>query len=103
MSFERVADAGALSDGQLLSVQLEGGARICLAMVGGEVYAVDDRCTHAEYPLSDGELDEDCRLECPLHGAVFDVRDGTVLGPPAEDTLRTYRVKTEEGGIWVEP
>jgi len=84
-----------------LSVALDGGQRVCLARVRGEVFAVSDRCTHAEFPLSDGSLDDGYQLECSLHGAVFDVRDGSVTGPPADCPVRTYAVKLEDGGIWV--
>lgn len=101
MTFQRVASDGELADGDLRSVELPDGRKICLAKVDGAVYAFDDRCTHAEYPLSEGSLEDDCRLECALHGAVFDIRDGTVLEAPAEETLQTYQVKVEDGGVWV--
>ena len=101
LDYQRVADDGGLVNGGLLSVSLDGGDRVCLARVGGKVFAVRDRCTHAEFPLSEGSLDDEYQLECPLHGAVFDVRDGSVTGPPAECSVRTYAVKVEDGGIWV--
>ncbi len=101
MEFQRVAEENNLGENQLLSVELGNGERVCLVRVNGEVFAVTDRCTHAEYPLSDGEVGLDYHLECPLHGAVFDVRDGSVQSPPAEQPVRTYEVKVEGGEIWV--
>ncbi len=103
IDYQRVADEDSLANGALLSVSLDDGERVCLARVGGEVFAVRDRCTHAEFPLSDGSLDDEYQLECCLHGAVFDVRDGSVTAPPADDPVTTYAVKVEDGGIWVGP
>ncbi len=101
MEFQRVAEETSLGENQLLSVELGNGERVCLVRVNGEVFAIADRCTHAEYPLSDGEVGSDYHLECALHGAVFDVRDGSVQSPPAEEPVRTYEVKVEGGEIWV--
>ena len=101
LEYQRVVDEGSLVDGGLLSISLDGGEPVCLARVGGEVFAVRDLCTHAEFPLSDGSLDDGYKLECSLHGAVFDVRDGSVVAPPAECPVKTYAVKVEDGGIWV--
>ena len=101
MEFQRVAEENDLGESQLVSVELANGEPVCLVRVDGDVFAVVDRCTHAEYPLSDGCLGPDYHLECALHGAVFDVRDGSVQSLPAEEPLRTYEVKVESGGIWV--
>ena len=101
MEFQRVAEETSLGENQLLSVELGNGQRVCLVRVNGEVFAINDRCTHAEYPLSDGSVGSDYHLECALHGAVFDVRDGSVQSPPAEEPVRTYEVKVEGGEIWV--
>lgn len=100
MEFHKVAEESSLGEGRLLSVTV-GSEKLCLARVGGEVFAVRDQCSHAEYPLSDGSLGPDHKLECALHGAVFDVRDGSVLSPPADAPVATYPVKVENGWIWV--
>ncbi len=100
MQFHKVAE-DTLDEGELMSVELAEGEKICLARVDGEVFAVRDCCTHAEYPLSEGSLGSGFELECALHGAVFDVRDGSVQEPPAEEPVRTYKVKVEDGAIWV--
>ena len=101
MEFQRVAIESSLAEQQLLSVELGSGERVCLARVKGDIFAITDRCTHAEYPLSDGCVGSDYHLECPLHGAVFDVRNGSVQSPPAEEAVRTYEVKVEGGEIWI--
>ena len=98
---ERVASVADVPRGGLLAVGLKSGERVCLVRVNGEVYAVEDRCTHADTPLSEGEMVEDYVIECMLHGAQFDVRDGKVVLPPAEAPLPVYEVKVENGAIYV--
>ena len=101
MAFQRLADDRALTDGKLMAVDLPDGRQVCLGRVEGRWYATQNSCTHADYPLCDGALDG-CYLECQLHGAVFDVRDGSVVEGPAAQPLQTYEVKIEDGGIWVD-
>ncbi len=98
----RVANEDDLAEGQLLAVRLPSGERVCIAKADGEVYAISDECTHADYPLSDGSVGPGCQVECALHGAVFDLRDGSVLGPPAVEPVDTFEVAVKDGGIWVE-
>jgi nitrite reductase/ring-hydroxylating ferredoxin subunit len=62
------------------------------------VFALDNICTHAHARLSEGRL-RGTRLVCPLHGASFDVRDGRVLGPPAEVPLATFTVRVAQDAI----
>ncbi len=69
-----------------------GGRRILVLRAGSEWFAVEDSCTHARTSLADGDLDG-YELECPLHGARFDIRDGRPLGLPAERPLPTYPVR----------
>lgn len=66
----------------------------------GEVYAIDDTCTHQEASLADGWL-EGCEVECPLHASKFDLRTGRVDGPPARLPVRTHQVLIEDGMIYV--
>jgi 3-phenylpropionate/trans-cinnamate dioxygenase ferredoxin subunit len=67
----------------------------------GEFFAVDDTCTHAEASLAEGYIDDDC-VECPAHSAVFSLRTGQPLGPPASRPLRIHAVVIEDGEIYVE-
>jgi 3-phenylpropionate/trans-cinnamate dioxygenase ferredoxin subunit len=66
----------------------------------GELYAVDDTCTHQDASLSDGWL-EGCAIECPLHEAQFDLRTGEPTCRPARRALRTHQVVVEGDGIHV--
>jgi 3-phenylpropionate/trans-cinnamate dioxygenase ferredoxin subunit len=74
------------------------GREIVLCHTREGVFALDNTCTHAEARLSEGRL-RATRLVCPLHGASFDVRDGRVLGPPAEAPLTTHAVRVVDGAI----
>lgn len=69
--------------------------------VGGEFFAIADLCTHDGGPLEDGGVC-DHQIECPRHGARFDIRTGRVTRLPATDAIPTYRVKIEEGLVYVE-
>ena len=76
------------------------GRPLALACTPEGVFAVQDLCTHADTPLSQGRL-RGCRLVCPLHGASFDVRDGRVLAGPASAPLPTYPVRIQSGRVEV--
>src|ERR1700716_3048783 len=67
----------------------------------GEVFAVDDTCTHQDASLADGWL-EGCQIECPLHSSTFDLRTGVPTCPPARKPVRTYPVLIEDGMILVD-
>ncbi|MBP2703047.1 bifunctional 3-phenylpropionate/cinnamic acid dioxygenase ferredoxin subunit [Microbispora sp. RL4-1S] len=68
----------------------------------GELYAVDDTCTHQDASLADGWL-EGCEVECPLHASRFDLRTGQVDAPPAKLPVRTHGVVVEDGMVHVVP
>jgi nitrite reductase/ring-hydroxylating ferredoxin subunit len=82
--------------GQTKLVRVDGQA-VAVYNVGGAFFATQDECTHAGGPLSEGDLDG-CVITCPLHGSRFDVTTGKVLGGPADEPLKTFRV-TVEGDI----
>jgi 3-phenylpropionate/trans-cinnamate dioxygenase ferredoxin subunit len=73
-----------------------------VAIVGaeGEVYAIRDVCSHAEVPLSEGEIDG-CTIECWLHGSRFDLRTGKPTGMPATEPVPVYQVKIEGDDVLV--
>jgi len=66
----------------------------------GELYAIDDTCTHQDASLADGWL-EGCEVECPLHASRFDLRTGAVDVPPAKRPVRTHAVSVIDGVIQV--
>lgn len=69
--------------------------------IDGEFYCIADLCTHDGGRLEDGEV-LDCQIECPRHGARFDVRTGKVTRLPATDPIPVYPVQVEEGRVWIE-
>ena len=97
----KVATLEEVPPGTLLGVEVED-ERICLANVDGEIYALADNCSHQEFPLSAGMLEDD-QLECGWHGARFDVTNGRALCLPAIRPVKTYEVRVEDGAIYVAP
>jgi 3-phenylpropionate/trans-cinnamate dioxygenase ferredoxin subunit len=70
---------------------------------GGEVLAIEDRCSHDNGDLMEGEVDEDtCTVECPRHGSLFDLRTGKPLTLPAYVPVDTFPVMVQDGVIRVE-
>ena len=69
----------------------------------GEILAIEDRCSHDNGVLLEGELDEErCAVECPRHGSVFDLRTGRPLNLPAYVPVETFSVSVQDGVIRVE-
>ena len=69
----------------------------------GELLAIEDRCSHDDGELLDGEVDvEACTVECPRHGSVFDLRTGKPLNLPAYVPVETFPVSVEDGVIKLE-
>ena len=96
----KVADLSECQPGDLLDAEA-GQERIVLANVDGDIYALQNRCSHQDLPLSDGELDGD-RLECLYHGARFDVSTGKAVGLPAIKPVETYDVQIRGQEIYVQ-
>ncbi|HLN62115.1 MAG TPA: bifunctional 3-phenylpropionate/cinnamic acid dioxygenase ferredoxin subunit [Symbiobacteriaceae bacterium] len=70
---------------------------------GGQFYAIDDTCTHADASLAEGNfLHDQCQVACPLHGARFDIKSGEALSLPAVTPVETYKVTVEGTTIFVE-
>ena len=102
MAFLKVATLGELPEGELLSVEVDGRA-ICLARVEDEVYAFADKCSHRDFPLSNGELDgDDCSITCEWHGARFDMRTGKALSLPATRPIPVFACRVEGDDILVD-
>lgn len=74
---------------------------ICVTEIDGEVFAIDDVCTHGEASLSEGER-EGYAVECFLHGARFDLRTGAVLTPPATQPVKSYPIQIEGNDVLIE-
>ena len=75
------------------------GLPIAVCNLGGRFYAIDDRCTHDDGPLGEGRLDGPA-IECPRHGARFDVRTGELV-VSKEIKLRMFQTRIEDGKLFV--
>jgi len=100
MSYERVAPTLDVPAGQV-RVFAVGGHSIALANVDGAYYAIDNLCTHDGGPLGEGTL-AGGEVECPRHGARFDVRSGAVRALPAVRPVRSYPVRIEGDEVSVD-
>lgn len=94
-----VARVGDVRSGEGLRVEVQD-VPVAVWNVDGEFFATDDICSHEEASLSDGFLWGET-IECPLHGAQFDVRTGRVLSLPAVLPIASYQIKVEDGTIFV--
>ncbi|MDQ2816723.1 MAG: non-heme iron oxygenase ferredoxin subunit [Candidatus Eremiobacteraeota bacterium] len=98
-SFE-VARLDEIPPGKVKVVEAQG-RRIALCNYDGAIYAIDDVCTHDRGPLGQGEL-IGREIECPRHGARFDVTDGRAVRLPAVRPVKVYPVSMRDGAITLE-
>ena len=101
LGFVKVAELGEISPGEMKLVEL-GQDQILLANVNGNVFAIDDICSHAYASLSEGDLNGQ-EVECPLHGSAFNLVTGEALTPPANEALRVFQVRVEGQDILLGP
>jgi 3-phenylpropionate/trans-cinnamate dioxygenase ferredoxin subunit len=100
MAFETVTKVNETQPGKITLHEV-GGKRIALCNVNGKFYAIDDVCTHDGGPLDQGELEGDL-VECPRHGAKFDVTTGKAVVLPAVRPVQTYPVQVEGDDVKVD-
>ncbi len=104
MTWYKVLKEGAMKDGDLFKVTVEG-KEVLLIRDGNNYYATSHLCTHEDYDLSEGFMD-DHQLICPNHFATFKPSDGSVLSEPEGSgpikPLSSYKTKVEGGEILVE-
>ncbi len=93
-----------LPEGEMRLVVAEDGRKIgVFRCVGGELFAIEDRCSHDDGPLAEGEFDQtSCTVECPRHGSLFDLRTGKPKSLPAYVPVDTFGVKQDDGEVKVE-
>ena len=96
-----VRQATDVKPGDLAALEVKG-ARIAIANVNGQLFAIDELCTHEQCSLSEEGNLEGTVVTCGCHGAQFDVTTGQVLAPPAVEPLKVYPVHVEAGRIVVE-
>jgi 3-phenylpropionate/trans-cinnamate dioxygenase ferredoxin subunit len=89
----------AIADGTAVRVEF-GDTPVCLVHSEGEVFAIQDVCSHADVALSEGDV-EGTSVECWLHGSRFDLRSGKPTGLPATVPVPIYETKIEDGTVLV--
>ncbi len=101
--FTPVATLDELPPGSAKRVYADNEA-VALFNVNGTVYAIANRCSHARASLSEGAVDPArCVVTCPWHEGVFSLETGRVLGGPPVHPIASYRVKLEDGSIFIAP
>jgi 3-phenylpropionate/trans-cinnamate dioxygenase ferredoxin subunit len=97
-----VCRADELPEGEMRLVEADG-EKVGVFNCGGEILAIEDRCSHDDGPLAEGEFDaETCTVECPRHGSLFDLRTGRPKTLPAYVPVRTFAGRVEDGEVKLE-
>jgi nitrite reductase/ring-hydroxylating ferredoxin subunit len=100
MSFVRVASVADVLPESIQRVNTGGCQLALVSSADGKIFAVSDTCTHEDASLAEGFVEGE-RIECPRHGAQFELASGRALTLPAVQALKTYQVKVENGEIYV--
>jgi 3-phenylpropionate/trans-cinnamate dioxygenase ferredoxin component len=100
MAFQKLMTLAELGDRDCVSTPLAG-VLVALFRAGEELFAMEDRCSHARWPLTKGVY-RDGVVECALHKAQFCVRTGAALRLPATRPVRVYPLKVENGDIYID-
>ncbi len=93
LEFVAVAEAADLADGERLFLEIDG-TPIAVFNIAGRYFAIDDVCSHDDGPVAEGDL-VDHSIECPRHGARFDLESGKALSMPAVVDIAAYPVRVE--------
>jgi 3-phenylpropionate/trans-cinnamate dioxygenase ferredoxin subunit len=97
----RVCALDELPEGAARSFEV-GGRMVCVARCDDGLHAIDDRCTHEDYSLADGELDATaCEIECWRHGSLFSLVTGEALTLPATRPVAVHDVEVVDGDVFV--
>ena len=96
-----VAKKDEVPEGEVRVLRCASGRELAVSNIDGTLYAIDDVCTHDGGSLDQGELDG-AEIECPRHGARFDVRTGRVTMLPAFAPVRAFPVRIQDGTVQVD-
>jgi 3-phenylpropionate/trans-cinnamate dioxygenase ferredoxin component len=100
MAWTRVASRSEVEEKKVAEATV-GETEVALYFVDGAIYATDNICTHAFARLSEGFLDGDC-IECPIHQALFNVKTGEAVSPPAYQAVKTYPCRIEGEDVMID-
>jgi 3-phenylpropionate/trans-cinnamate dioxygenase ferredoxin subunit len=89
-----------LAEGEMRLVEADGRKIGVFHCAGGDLVAIEDRCSHDDGPLAEGEFDAAaCTVECPRHGSLFDLRSGRPKTLPAYRPVETFEVRVDNGEV----
>ncbi len=92
-----------LPEGAMRIVEADGRKVGVFHCQGGALLAIEDRCSHDDGPLAEGEFDSAaCTVECPRHGSTFDLRSGRPRSLPAYVPVETFQARIEDGEVKLE-
>jgi 3-phenylpropionate/trans-cinnamate dioxygenase ferredoxin subunit len=98
-----VAPADEFPPGSVKLVSVGVGSFVGVYNCAGALYAIEDRCSHDDGPLCEGEWDEEtCTVVCPRHGSAFELSSGRPISLPAYVPVETYPVRIVDGVVKVE-
>ena len=98
-----VCALGELPEGEMRLVEADGTINFDFHCTDGEMYAIEDRCSHDDGPLAEGEFDTgSCTVECPRHGSLFDLRTGRPRSLPAYRPVETFEVRVDDDEVKLE-
>jgi 3-phenylpropionate/trans-cinnamate dioxygenase ferredoxin subunit len=98
-----VCPAEELREGEMRLIEADGRKIGVFRCEGGELWAIEDRCSHDDGPLAEGEFDPAaCTVECPRHGSLFDLRSGKPKTLPAYVPVEVFDVCEEDGDVKLE-
>lgn len=102
MTVERVCAVGDIASGEVKRFEVAGSS-VAVVRIGDDFYAIGDRCSHADYSLSEGEVYSDLKeIECWKHGSTFSLETGEPQTLPATQPVPVYAVRVEGGDVLVE-
>ena len=102
MTFRAIATVDELVDDVPHSCDVDDELTVAIVRHKGELFAIEDECSHGKVPLSEGDV-VDCTIECYLHGSTFDLRTGAALNLPATQPVRVFAVRIEGDDVLVDP
>ncbi len=95
--YQKLCNRSDIEDNQTIVVEIDE-KNILVTKINGEFYAVENNCTHENLPLNGGEV-HNGQIQCPHHGARFDIKTGKATQFPAVMELKTYKVKIENDNV----
>ncbi|MCH2304878.1 MAG: non-heme iron oxygenase ferredoxin subunit [SAR202 cluster bacterium] len=100
MNLIKICDLSEIPNGSIKKFEIND-EEITICNINNQIFAINDNCSHDEASLQEGFIDG-YEIECPMHGAKFDIRTGEVTCLPAVSPIKTYNIKINNGAIELE-